>query len=113
MSTPTKTYPYDPNYYVPADFEGFEVIDTLELTSTLPDTPLDEGEVDAEDSEFFEDDAIEEDDVSEDEPEVPQDIQIISQTVRTGPDGSQVVDVVIEVDDVPDAVQYDVRVTKA
>lgn len=42
----------------------------------------------------------------------PNSIQIVQQTVRTAPDGRQVVDIVIEVEDVPGALNYDIRVTK-
>lgn len=43
----------------------------------------------------------------------PQTITIISQTIRIAPDGSSLVDVVIEVEDIPGVTNYDVRVTKA
>lgn len=39
-------------------------------------------------------------------------LKLISQTVRTGPTGIQVVDVVIEVEDVPGVTDYQPRVTK-
>lgn len=42
----------------------------------------------------------------------PDYIEIISQTVRTAPDGRQVVDVVIDVEEVDGAIKYDVRITK-
>lgn len=42
----------------------------------------------------------------------PQTLTIISQTVRISPDGTSVVDVVIEVEDVPGAESYELRVTK-
>lgn len=44
--------------------------------------------------------------------ETPENIDIISQDVRTAPDGRQVIDVVIEVTDVVGAINYDVRITK-
>lgn len=44
--------------------------------------------------------------------EPPETIEIITQEVRTAPDGRQVIDIIIEVEDVPGAVKYDVRITK-
>lgn len=43
----------------------------------------------------------------------PQFIEIVSQTIRIAPDGSSLVDVVINVEDIPGVTNYDVRVTKA
>lgn len=51
--------------------------------------------------------------VSSTAPAPPSSIVIISQTVRSSPDGRQVIDVVIEVDDIPGVINYDVRVTAA
>jgi hypothetical protein len=80
------------------------------------------------------DDVIDADDVITDEdlatdpgPEVPVDddgegaevlptpqwMNIIDQQVRIAPDGKAVVDVVIELEDVSGATEYDVRITKA
>lgn len=42
----------------------------------------------------------------------PEVLGIISQTVRTGPGGQQVVDVVFEIDDVDGATNYEIQVTK-
>lgn len=43
----------------------------------------------------------------------PQTLVIVSQTIRIAPDGSSLVDVVVEVEDIPGVTNYDVRVTKA
>jgi hypothetical protein len=43
----------------------------------------------------------------------PQWMSIIDQQVRIAPDGKAVVDVVIELEDVTGATEYDVRITKA
>jgi len=43
----------------------------------------------------------------------PQFIEIVSQKIRIAPDGSSLVDVVINVEDIPGVTHYDVRVTKA
>jgi hypothetical protein len=37
---------------------------------------------------------------------------VISETIRTAPDGTSLVDVVIEVQDIPGIQQIDVKVTK-
>lgn len=42
----------------------------------------------------------------------PEYINVVSQTVRTAPDGRQVIDVVIEVESVMGALNYEMRVTK-
>lgn len=42
----------------------------------------------------------------------PETFYVGSQTVRTNPDGSTVVDVVIQIDDGSDSAEYEVRVTK-
>lgn len=47
-----------------------------------------------------------------DQLDVPGTFEIISQTVRIGPDGSQVVDVIIDVEEVQGAVKYEVRMSK-
>lgn len=43
----------------------------------------------------------------------PQWMQIIDQQVRIAPDGKAVVDVVIELEDITGATEYDIRMTKA
>lgn len=63
------------------------------------------------DTAYDEDSELDEDFIGE-ELGVPNSFKIVSQTVRTGMNGSHVVDVVIEVEDVDGAVNYDVRVTK-
>jgi hypothetical protein len=42
----------------------------------------------------------------------PDYANVVSQTVRVTADGKFVVDVILDVEDVPGAVQYDVRITK-
>lgn len=44
--------------------------------------------------------------------ETPEDFVIISQTLRRGPGGQQVVDIVIEAEDVDGATHYEIQVTK-
>lgn len=45
--------------------------------------------------------------------EVPQYVRIVDQQIRFSPDGTAVVDVIIEIEEVAAATEYDVRVTKA
>lgn len=43
---------------------------------------------------------------------VPETVLVASQEVKFGPDGKQVVDVVIEILDAPEGTKFDVRITK-
>lgn len=53
------------------------------------------------------------DDEDEDDgPEVPEILGIVSQTVRHSDEGTKVIDVVIEVEDIPGITKYEIRVTK-
>lgn len=45
--------------------------------------------------------------------ETPNSWAVVSEEVRTGPDGSQIVDIVIEIEDVEGADTYEVRLTKS
>lgn len=47
-----------------------------------------------------------------DELETPESFSVISQTIRRAPGGQHVIDVVIETDDVPGAVKYEIQVAK-
>lgn len=85
-------------YAVPADSEE------------IPDPDAD---IDIQDETLIDDDSqIDEDEIGN-ELGVPASLYIVSQTVHTAPDGRLVVDVVIEVEEVEDAVDYEVRITKA
>ena len=42
---------------------------------------------------------------------VPEGLRVVSQTIRETKSGGEVVDVVLEVDDIPGVTQYDLRVT--
>lgn len=44
--------------------------------------------------------------------DIPNEFTIVEQVIRTLPSGMQVVDVIIEVEDVPGAINYDFRVVK-
>lgn len=100
---------FDPNLDIPIGLKNARV-------STLPDVTDEVGEPDAdidvqEDTLNDDDSQIDEDEI-DDELGVPGTFSIISQTVRTAPDGTQVVDIVIDVEEVEGAVKYEVRITK-
>lgn len=52
------------------------------------------------------------DDFTHDAPPVPQQFAILSQTIHMSPDGRQLVDVEIQVEDIQGVIQIDFRVTK-
>ncbi len=51
-------------------------------------------------------------DVNHVAPPTPETFTIVSQKIKMSPDGRQLVDVEIEVEDIPNVIQIDVRVTK-
>lgn len=100
---------FDPNLDIPIGLKNARVSTKPDVTGELPDPDADiniqfETLID-------EDSELDEEEVG-DELDVPGTFEIISQTVRTGPDGSQVVDIVIDVEEVEGAVKYEVRITK-
>jgi len=46
-------------------------------------------------------------------PETPAILSIVSQEIRFSPDGKAIVDIILEIQDVPNAIEYDVRITKS
>lgn len=53
-----------------------------------------------------------EDDDSDDSPQVVDKLTVVSQKIRRTDTGSVVVDIVVEVDDVPGATKYEFRISK-
>jgi len=102
---------FDPSLDIPEGLEGATVIEVDEEASPVAPA-LDD------DSLYIYDDG-EDDGPSDDTPDpdegldTPTEMVILGQTIRTAPGGNQVVDVVIEVDEVPGATDYELRVTKA
>ncbi len=96
----------DPNFFAPPG-----VVDINYQTNEDFDTDV---ENDFFDPEAELSDAIIFDEISEslDLP-VPENITIVSQTVRTRVDGTTTVDVVFEIEDFPGINEYELRVTKA
>ncbi len=101
---------FDPNIYLPEEIKNAVLEDIDTDSDGIPDGDPDYDEqfdtLDDDSSDIDEDSAY-------DEPDVPSDITIVSQTVHTDPSGRQVVDVVIEFEDIDEAVKYDVRITKS
>lgn len=101
-------YEYDPNFFIPEGVKNFrpktDIIDDSQATFE----PINE-----QTETYSDEDSELDDDVSDDIPSVPEFISVVSQTVRTAPDGTQVVDMVIEVEDSSDSVKYDIRLAKA
>lgn len=100
---------------------NFNIPEGLKNVEIKPEVEEDDSEHYLEDSVDFD---LQDDSASEEESErddkwgqeelqPPDSMTVVSQTLRTAKDGSQVVDVVIEVPDVPGAVNYEVRISKA
>lgn len=99
---------FDPRLPIPIGLKNARVKELLddEFAVSEPNEDIDWQEgLDNEDSEI-------DDDQIDEELDVPGSFEILSQTIRTAPDGSQVVDVVIDVEEVEGAVKYEVRITK-
>lgn len=113
-STPTDRVVLDSLFNIPEGAEdqfvhSEEDVYDAEITSD-EFTYLDSLDVGYEDELPYDDGTGDEDDFFI---EAPTNFTIISQTLRRGPGGYQVVDLVIEVEDVEGAVNYEVQVTKA
>lgn len=100
---------FDPNLAIPEGLKNARVSTSPDRTNEYPDP---DANIDIQ-TETFDDEGseLDEDGVGF-ELDVPGTFEVVSQTVRTGPDGSQVVDVVIEIEDVNGAVNYEVRMSK-
>jgi hypothetical protein len=99
---------FDPNLQIPSDLKNAKIGVKPDVVSDIPDP---DANIDPQ-SESLDDNSSM---LVEDEPanalDTPSSYTIISQTVRTDPQGNQVVDVVIDVEEVPGAVDYQVRVS--
>jgi hypothetical protein len=108
--SPAKTV-IDPRFDVPEGLDSF-----VYQESTNPDEIKVEGVSDTDVIEIYTGEpSVEEtdaDDYTHDAPPVPEQFSVLSQTIHMSPDGRQLVDVEIEVEDIPNVVQIDVRVTK-
>lgn len=100
---------FDPTLPPPPDLKGVTIKE--EDTAYTPDVVDPNSDPEEGDDSLVDDSPLDEDD-AHDILDPPSDFSIISQTIRTGLDGTQVVDVVIEVEDVEAAMDYEVRITK-
>lgn len=92
---------------------GVFIPDGVDDLKHVSQRAVDEDDGFDETSEMFETDVTYEDDSAvDDTPPVPETFVIISQTVRINADGSQVIDVVFETDDLPGTDQVEVKIVK-
>lgn len=108
MATEVWRY-FDPNLDIPIGLKNARVAVAPDRTEYIPDPNAD---IDFQTETYIDEESeLNEEEVG-DELDVPGTFEIISQTVRTSPGGSQVIDVVIDVEEVEGAVKYEVRITK-
>lgn len=100
---------FDPNLDIPLDLKNVRVSIRPDVVN---DAPVPDADIDVQEDTLEDDESQLDDDETDDDLGVPGSYAIVSQTVRTAPDGSQVVDVVIDVEDIEGASKYDVRITK-
>lgn len=114
-STPTDRIVIDPAFSIPIGAEdqfvySDEFVD-IDAGSSDDDSAVDSLELDVFDEIDYE--SSYDDDLYEEEAlEIPEDFVILSQTLRRGPGGQQVIDIVVETEDVEGAVNYEIQVTK-
>ncbi|AXH67418.1 hypothetical protein SEA_WOFFORD_63 [Streptomyces phage Wofford] len=106
----------DPNFFLPPGVVDARYPSEIEVDQGEIDEVIDVDdvlEVDLEDEQAEIDEPEETGEDNETDKLLPPDTAIVvSQTVRTGENGQQVVDVVLEVPDVDESIQIDVRMTK-
>lgn len=109
----TETSILDPMFYLPEGLRGVDYSeDELDLAQETDELTTQEifGDEDyIEDEGYVVDDADME--LAEDV-DSPNELTVIEQIIRTLPNGMQVVDLVIDVETVADAIDYDFRVVK-
>lgn len=100
---------FDPNLDIPIGLKNARVAALPDRTEELPAPDAD---IDIQSETLVDEESELNEEEIGDELDVPGTFVIVSQTIRTAPDGTQVVDVVAEVEDVEGAVKYEVRITK-
>jgi len=108
--TPAKTV-IDPKFDLPEGLDSF-VYDTDKVAAESNTLNTELSDVISTSTNAVSIDESDIDDYAHDAPPVPQLFTIKSQTIHMSPDGKQLVDVEIEVEDIPGVIQIDVRVTK-
>lgn len=106
---PTETV-LDPTFFIPEGVSEFVYSDSTpsQATDQEVDTSIsDEGPGD---DVYLTDDSDARDEIVL--LDAPDELTVVSQTVRTGPGGQQVIDIVCEIADVPGASNYEVHITK-
>lgn len=103
---------FDPNLEVPLDLKNVRVTPTVQ-PGTVQDIVDNDVEIDVQTETLDDVESELDEDYADDVLDAPSDYTIISQTVRTAPDGHQVVDVIIDVEEIVGAIDYEVRITKA
>lgn len=97
----------DPNFFAPPGVVDVRYINDDETDGLYVDDS--EGDVSGVDAEVLDDPVV---DSQPGGLEPPANITIVSQTVKVAADGKFVVDVVIDVDDMPGVSSYETRLTK-
>lgn len=92
----------DPMFYIPEGVDEFVYDDRdFDYDASAAEESIDDSfVVDDGDADYF------------DGPATPEIVEVISQTIRTTAAGNQVVDLVVEVEDLPGLSKYEFRVTK-
>src|ERR1044072_2689412 len=124
MTTSAKSVKYappieiDPNFFLPptvVDMRYRNLEDASDSTTTRSDQTGEVVNVDYDEVSYSElerdTDRFENESVST-IISPPDYVTVVSQQVRVASDGKFVVDIILDVEDVPDAIQYDVRLTK-
>lgn len=100
---------FDPNLAIPIGLVNTKVATAPDVQTEIPEPDAD---IDPQFDTLADDDSELDIDSNEDVLGAPASFEILSQTVRTGPDGKQVVDVVVDVEDIEGAENYEFRLTK-
>lgn len=100
---------FDPNLELPIELKNAKIVRSPDAESEAWDADT---EIDIQSETYDDDDSQIDDEDPANILDTPSSFTIVSQEIKTGLDGRQVVDIVIEVEDVPGADSYNVRVSK-
>lgn len=98
---------FDPNLHIPSDLKNTQIATKPDVIEGAPDPDAD---IDIQSESFDDDSSMLPEDSTGDSLDTPSSFVIISQTVRTDPQGNQVVDVVLDIEEVSGATDYQVRI---
>lgn len=104
----------NPMFPIPDGTDEFEYDEDAEIIVALDEQTLEEGydSILLDDPDAFSEPGVDDDIDYSDILEAPEIYGVIEQIVRIGPDGSQRIDVVLDVQDITGAVNYEKRVAK-